>query len=366
MFELKPDFEDVLNRYEAWWECEIIDRPLVCMTFPKQDSEKVPLPARKEYSSLREKWMDAEYIIESAEASFRNRVHFADALPIAWPNLGPEIFSAFYGCPMKYGESTAWSEPILDDWSPESVDKLQVDKNGFYFRKIMEMMDVFIEAGRDKFIVGYTDLHPGGDAIAAFRDPQQLCIDMIEHSKEVKSLCDRITDDFLEVYDIFYEKLSAAGMPSTTWLGAICKGKYHVPSNDFSCMISNEMFERIFLPGIIRECQHMNRCIYHLDGPQALRYLDLLLEIPEIHAIQWVPGTGQDHWSKWIEVYQHIQKAGKAFCISVSVDEFNRFSELIYPEGVLLGIGGIKDQETAHTALKAVEGWAVNRGKKKH
>jgi len=34
MFELKPDFEDVLNRYEAWWDCAVVDRPLVSMTFP--------------------------------------------------------------------------------------------------------------------------------------------------------------------------------------------------------------------------------------------------------------------------------------------------------------------------------------------
>ncbi len=41
MFELKPDFEDVLDRYEAWWNCVIVDRPLVSIVFP------VPVQNRK-------------------------------------------------------------------------------------------------------------------------------------------------------------------------------------------------------------------------------------------------------------------------------------------------------------------------------
>jgi len=360
MFELKPDFEEVLERYEAWWDCAIIDRPLVCMSFPKDPSERKPYPKGKNYSSHFEQWMDIEYRVERTAVGLNNSVHFADKLPVAWPNLGPEIFSAFYGCPMVYTATTSWSEPILEDWTKESTDKLQLDTNNFYFRKIMEMTEAFIEMGKGKFIVGYTDIHPGGDAIAAFRDPQQLCIDLIEHPAEVKTLCERITDDFIRVFDIFYEKLSAAGMPSTSWCPATCKGKYHIPSNDFSCMVSDEMFEEIFLPGIIRECQHMSRCIYHLDGPEALRYLDRLLEIPEIHAIQWVPGAGQSHWTNWIEVYQKIQKANKALQLSVSVKDLELIFEVLRPEGVWLShVSGINNREEAEAALKAISRWSI-------
>ena len=149
-------------------------------------------------------------------------------------------------CPIEFGESTSWTSPILESWAPDAVAKLQLDLDGFYFKKMLEMMDVFIEVARGRFIVGYTDLHPGGDAIAAFRDPQQLCMDMIDHREDVRALLDRVTDDFFKVYDIFYDKLQAAGMPATTWLNGVCKGKFHVPSNDFSCMISDEMFDDVF------------------------------------------------------------------------------------------------------------------------
>ncbi len=355
MFEAKPDFEEVLNRYEAWWDCRIIDRPLVHMEYVLPKDERVPRP-KKEYANIRDRWMDTEHIVALAKVRTTNTIFFADSLPVIWPNLGPEIFSAFYGCEMEYGERTAWSKPILSDLSEESVGKLQLDTDSFYFRKIMEMTDALIEAGKGKFIVGYTDLHGGGDALAAFRDPQELLIDTIENPEAIKRLCDRITTEFLKVYDIFHEKLSAAGMPSTSWLGATCKGKYHIPSNDFSCMVSDDAFEELFVPSIIRECQHMDRCIYHLDGPQALRYLDRLLDIPDIHAIQWVPGAGQDYWADWIEVYQRIQSRKKAFTIGVPRKDLDHLFEVLAPEGVLLGVG-VSNREDAEATLAKIAKW---------
>lgn len=355
-FELKPDFEQVLERYEAWWACEIVDRPLVSISFPKPWAEQLPYP-EKSHASFAERWMDAAYVVECMVAAVNNTVYYADALPIKWPNLGPEIFSAFYGCPLEFGETTSWSEPNLQDWTPESVAALRLDRENTYFLKILELTDALLEVAQGKFIVGYTDLHPGGDAIAAFRDPQQLCIDMIEYPAEVQSLLDRVTDDFIDVYDLYYEKLSSAGMPSTTWLGATCRGRYHVPSNDFSCMVSGRMYEEVFLPGIVRECQHMDRNIYHLDGPQALRYLDTLLAVPEVHAIQWVPGAGNDRWSDWIEVYRRIQAAGKAFVFYPPVQDLDQATEVLRPEGAWPVVSGVRDVEMAEAALKKIAAW---------
>jgi hypothetical protein len=356
MFELKPDFPEVLQRYEAWWACEIVDRPLTVVTYPKPESERRPLP-EKEHETHRDRWMDTDYVVARTVATLHNRVYAADALPVTFPNLGPEVFSAFYGCPLEFGASTSWSEPILDSWDPEEVAKLQLDRSNVYFQKILELTDALLDAGKGKFIVGYTDIHPGGDAVAAFRDPEKLCIDMIEHPDAIKDLVERVTDDFLEVYDLYDAKLSNAGMPSTTWLNATCEGKYHVPSNDFSCMISQEMFEEVFIPGIIRECQHMDRNIYHLDGPQALRFLDLLLSIPEIHAIQWVPGAGRDDWKRWIDVYQRVQAAGKAFTLSVPVEDLDRLFEELRPEGARVQVAGVSNQEEAEAVMRRMARW---------
>ncbi|MDF1512735.1 MAG: hypothetical protein P1S60_02880 [Anaerolineae bacterium] len=356
MFSLKPDFDQVLSRYEAWWCCEIVDRPLVSITYAKPFEQQQVVP-EKSHASWRDRWLDTQYVVERSVAHLNNTVFDGDALPIVFPNLGPEVFSAFYGCPLVFSESTSWSEPILSDWKPESVAALQLDLESFYSRKLLELTDALLTEAKAHFIVGYTDLHPGGDAVAAFRDPQQLCIDMIEHPEAIKALVERITDDFIHVYELYNHKLTRAGMPSTTWLGATCTGRYHVPSNDFSCMVSNHMFEEIFLPGIIRECRHMDRNIYHLDGPQALRFLDTLLAIPEIHAIQWVPGAGNDDWANWIKVYQRIQDAHKAFCLHVPLQDLDQLFEVLKPEGAWVTVTGIADKSTAQSVMQEFANW---------
>ncbi len=358
MFECKPDFDAVLDRYEAWWDAQIIDRPLVSMTFPRPQRNQIPPPAPRHHATLRDRWLDTQWVVEQACSRMANTCFHADALPVTYPNLGPEIFSALYGCPLEFGETTSWSLPILHDWGQAALDQLQLDLTGPYGAKLTEMTDALIEAGRGRFIVGYTDLHGGGDAVAAFRDPQQLCLDMIEHPAEVRSLVERITTDFLQVYDFYHRRLSAAGMPSTTWLPATCRGKFHVPSNDFSCMITDRMFQDIFLPGIVRECEPMDRCIYHLDGPQALRYLDILLDLPQIHAIQWVPGAGRDHWRQWVPVYRRIQQRGKSFCLNVSVRELPEVFQALRPEGAWLLVSGVSDQESAAAALDRIARWS--------
>lgn len=128
-------------------------------------------------------------------------------------------------------------------------------------------------------------------------------------------------------------------------------------------MISDEVFEALFIPGIIRECQHMDRCIYHLDGPQALRYLDRLLEIPEIHAIQWGPGAGRDYWGDWIDVYQRIQRKKKAMMIvGMPAKDLPLLFKSLHPEGVWISsVLDVSNQREAEAILKEIAQWTTRQ-----
>jgi hypothetical protein len=66
------------------------------------------------------------------------------------------------------------------------------------------------------------------------------------------------------------------------------------------------------LPGIKLEMTPLNRSIFHLDGPAALRHLDLLLELDDLHAVQWVQGAGNGPATQWIDVYRRCLDAGKS------------------------------------------------------
>ena len=347
-----PDWEQRLARQDAFWSREIIDRPVVVMTCPKARPER--LWPHSSHATLRDRWMDADYAAEMALANVMNTEYLGDALPYAFPNLGPEVFSAFFGCELEFGEDTSWSIPILKDWA--DVGKVRFSTENVYWKKIVGITDAMLEAGRGRFYTGLTDMHPGGDAIAAFRDPVQLNYDMIEALDQVKALLACVTETYLKVYDLFYEKLRAAGQAITTWAGIVSTKKWLVPSNDFSCMVSPKVFDEVFLSSIIAECQHYEASLYHLDGPNALKHLDSLLAIEELSAIQWVYGAGHGRASDWMHVYRKCQAAGKGLQLHLGADELDLFMENLRPEGLWIGVG-VRDREEGEAVLKRVARW---------
>lgn len=347
------DWEQRLARQDAFWSCAIIDRPVCSITVPR-----VPPAARypkSDHATLRDRWLDEGWQAESALARCLNTDYLGDALPHAHPNLGPEVFSAFFGCELEFGEETSWSVPILADW--DHVDDVKFSRNNVYFRKIEEMTAALLEAGRGIFYTGITDLHPGGDAVAAFRDPYQLNYDMIEHPDEVKKLVRYVTEVYKEVYDGYYHRLVAADQPISSWAGIVSTKRWLVPSNDFSCMVSPKMFEEVFLESIVDECRHYEASLYHLDGPDALKHLEALLAIPELTAIQWVYGAGNGRASDWLDVYKRCQAAGKGLQVTIEVDELGTITEHLRPTGVWLRVNGVSDREEGEAILKRVAQW---------
>jgi hypothetical protein len=47
MLSLKPDYERSKQRFEAFWEREILDRPVVQFTLYKPEEQRLPLPVSR-------------------------------------------------------------------------------------------------------------------------------------------------------------------------------------------------------------------------------------------------------------------------------------------------------------------------------
>lgn len=348
-----PDWEQRLARQDAFWRGEIIDRPVAHITF-HQPNPDFPYPP-SHHTTISERWMDTQYVAECVLARVMNIAYMGDALPQAWPNLGPEIFSAFFGCELEYSESTSWAIPNLKAWN--EVEKIKFREDNFYWQKILEMTDAFLHIGKGKFYTGLTDFHPNGDALAAFRDPLNLNMDLLDAPEKVKALTDYITKTFLDMLDFFFAKFTAAGQAIANWPGIVSTKQWGVPQCDFSCMISTPMFEEFFLPAIREECRRYEASLYHLDGPNALRHLDALLAIEELTAIQWVAGAGQGRASDWLPVYKKCQAAGKGLQIFLDADESDLFMQELKPAGLWLNLSGISKAEDGEAVLKKLAKW---------
>lgn len=349
------DWEMRLKRQDAWWDRQILDRPVCIISFGKPDPEAPPPPPQKQYASERERWFDFDHHVAQAVHNIRNTGYAGDALPLVFPNLGPEVFSAFFGHEMVYRGRTSYAIPIIEDWN--DLSRVQFSRENPYWKAVEDLTGRYLEAGQGLYYTGLTDIHPGGDALAALRDPQDLNLDLLFTPEPIKALLKEVGHRYVETMDHYFAKMERHGQAKTTWAQIVSTRRWYVPSNDFSCMISKEMFEEFFLDGIRAECQYLENSIYHLDGPKALHHLDALLEIPELDAIQWVYGAGNGRATDWLDVYRRIQAAGKGLQVTLAPGELDTFMEALRPEGVWMRVAGVKDQEEADAVLKRVTKW---------
>lgn len=339
----KPDAAQSMARMAAFWDKVVLDRPPILLTAPKPNPRPLPVT---HYATVAERWLDVEGVVARAAAQIANTYWAGDGLPMFWPNLGPEILTACMGAPLTFGEDTSWSMPILHDW--DEIPTLRLDPDNFYLRTLLDMLRLGLEVGKGKFVVGLTDIHPGADLAASFRDPQQLCVDLVDAPEQVHALIQHIWPCFFEFYDLQRTILLAAGQTYTSsWLPMyVADGRYYIPSCDFSIMVSGAMFEEFFLPELLAEIEWLDRSIYHLDGPGALRHLDILLAIDKLDAIQYVYGDGNGPATRWLPVFRRIQDAGKGIHVVLTPPEIDRFMAELRPEGVML-------QTTAATVEEA-------------
>lgn len=354
--QYKPDFPEVLARFEAWWECEIVDRPPVCINVKRDAPPKKP--PEKRHDSLRDRWLDVEHALDRFEAGLEGQVFFAESLPRFMPNVGPEVCATVFGCDLEFSERTSWSIPVCR--SIREVLDIEPDLDNVYWNTIRRGMDLSLERGRGKWLTALTDLHTNGDLLASLRDPQDLCLDCADDLEGVRLACEHVTRAYPLMYEDLYDRLAATGQPGLTWIPAPHAGKMYVTNCDFICMISPEMLAESLWPSILREMRYLDRNIFHLDGPGALMHLDRLLATEELDGLQWVYGAGNEPISRWIDVYKRAQAAGKCLQLTCeNMDEAWKLTDHLRPEGCWFCVGGEYTQAEADAFVTDIARWSA-------
>lgn len=348
--EYCENWEQIRKKFLEYWDMENHDRPLVSICAPKDKQEKGP---QSRHTSLKERWMDTEYMIKSANCAMKNTFYCGEAFPALNPNLGPDYFAACYGAELKFGEDTSWSVPFLKDEDVEEYQGVVLQKQNEYYRKMLEMTEAAVEDGKGKYLVGVTDLHPGLDGLVGLRGPQELCIDTVDSPEFLLRGAMDLLPGFKEIYEELYRMTTKYQEGSTCWMGIWHPKRWYPTSCDFSCMISTEMYEEFVVPELLEELMFLDASIYHLDGPDALKHLDRLLQIETLKGIQWVYGAGQPSASRWLPILQKIQNAGKMIQIIVEPWELDIMLENLRPEGVMYSIYAASEDEARELYKKA-------------
>jgi hypothetical protein len=129
---------------------------------------------------------------------------------------------------------------------------------------------------------------------------------------------------------------------------------------DELALISPRMFREFFLDDILAQINWLDHSLFHLDGPDCIRHLDILLEIPNLHGIQWVPGARYKSMLVWVPLLKRIQRAGKLVHITVPANEVEPLLQELSPKGLMLDTYCSTEDEAKELLRKACK-WTRER-----
>lgn len=297
-------------RFDAFWRGGLVDRPPVSMWVDHGDVTPGPVV---HHATLRDQWMDVDFQVERALAGLQTFPSWGDTIPSFSPNLGPNLTATLSGVNLEFGEITSWCDHTLADISEwEGFIATPPNFDNIYWQTIERMITRAAERFPPECIIAMPDLHGNFDILADVRGPENLCLDLVDDPDLVIRAVRHASQGYRAAFQRMHQRLSGLGQPSTTWALYLHDGPAYVPSCDFWCLVSEEVGREIIAPLIEYEMAPLERSIFHLDGPQALRHLDTVLKLPRLNALQWVYGDGQGRAMDWLHVYRRSLDAGIA------------------------------------------------------
>ncbi|MGD8237205.1 MAG: hypothetical protein PVH68_01520 [Armatimonadota bacterium] len=333
----KPDWPEAKKRLTAWWDCELYGgRPAIQIQAPRDE----PLPhgpRPPDPDSPEQRWLDVEWRLARAEHTFAHTAYLGEAFPHFGTDIGPGSLALHLGSPATLQTNTVWYEPCLESLADTEV--IRRDPEEPFWQVTMELVGEGIRRGEGKYLTSVPDLIENLDILASLRGNEELLVDLSDAPEHVHRLLPQIQRHWFDVFDIVYDRIrdedeGCCFIAFQIW----GPGKTAKLQSDVSYMLSPEMFREFAMPGFREQTKWLDYSLYHWDGPGAIPHLDALLELPDLNAIQWVPGAGNPpvHDSEWFPLYRRIREAGKGLLFTgARADTLEMLYKEFGPEGAM-------------------------------
>jgi 5-methyltetrahydrofolate--homocysteine methyltransferase len=338
----------------AWWAGEL-ERPLVWLAV----TDPVERPKPYGFMSNYPLSLPAEALVDCYAPHLAATRFYGDAFPWVWVNFGPGILAGVLGAQVhsvSEPSETVWFTPR--EKIPIEEMQLSLDPENVWWKRVKEITSAFLERYDGLLQVSHTDLGGNLDILASFRETQQLLFDVVEQPEEVLRLSKQITAHWLRCYNELDALIRPICRGSSCWTPVWSSGKTYMLQCDFSYMISPAMFEKFVLPDLAACCDTLDHGFYHLDGKGEIPHLDLLLSIPRLSGIQWIPGDGAPPPEDWLPLLKRIRDGGKRCQVFVTPEGARKIVDHLGGRGFLFVIyadhAEFPDAGTARAFLRSV------------
>lgn len=351
----KPDWDLAKQHYLAWWEGEAFERCALGVTAPR--AAPFPVPKPNPPRDPIQRWTDLDYIAALNEYRHATTYYGGESFPI-WDGgySGATSIGVFLGCPISLDMRTGWIDPILsdDDWD---VTSLHMDAANRWWRLTLSIAERCLEEAPGKSVPSVGAFGGCGDTLSMLRGTMRLLYDVALVPDRVREAELYLMDMWIDVYEALYSPLKDVAEGSTCFFNLWSPGRFYCTHNDFSYMISEEMFCSQFVPALERQTQFLDHNVYHVDGISAFRHVPALLELPRIQAFQILPGAGKPSPLCYLDTLRLVQAKGRNLHITIEPDEVETALDLLSARGLFISTH-CDTEEQARALLVSAQQWS--------
>lgn len=351
----KQNWDEAYLRVMAWWEGSFLDRPVVIAPLAKPGAPAFA-PSRRA-PDWEQRDLDVQYHLEATRYRLENTLFMAETAAASGTGYASLLWmlGAMAGAKIHYTPETgtAWVDPIPDLYSRPLP---EFDNSCPPYAFAVEMIHRYaVEFGYD-CILGANPMVDALTTLSMMRGPEQLCLDLIDCPETVRLWQERLVDLFLQIVAGWRDARAVHGRrEDINWTGMWAPGDMDAVQCDFAAMLSPAMFKQFAMPELEREAAFFDYALWHLDGPEQICHLDLIMSVPQIKAIQWADNPYAPSL-RYVDMFRRIKSAGRSVICSVrSADEAIELTREVGKDGLAICVTGLREQQELEQLLTALK-----------
>jgi len=370
----KTDWEQAKTRLNSFWNRQETDRCCLGILAPRKTSKIPSFPqlthgpwlggleklSDNDTDSIERWWTDPELNYQRAKKWFENTYFGGEAVPATYINWGASAACAFWNSKPVFNKNSVWFPKVINDWNT-----WQWQFDDHYLKIINSILDIFIENNNEAYFLGVPEIGNAADNLSLLRGMDQLAMDILMEPDAVKKAIGIMSDKWIEIEELFFNKCKKMNDQGgvLAWLNFWAPGKHDQIANDFSSILSTDMYKDFFFPELKKMGAYLDYTTFHLDGPECINnHLDAILGIEQINCIQFTPGAGSPPTStpSYIQKFRKIQESGKNLYLLAQIEEVEILVKELSPVGLFINTYSDSEEE-ADRLIQSVTKWTKNK-----
>ena len=352
-----PAWPLIRQRHLAFWERRVPDGGVLMHVQNPRREPRVPMPAFYRAPHAKNVLDPGQ---QFAIKEYRRGLweYHGDLYEWEIPSFRPGNLAAYLTHEVRFSGDTSWPVPVGE--RIEDVLDLEFDLANEFWQATLELTDSLVERYRAMIQIGMAAFAGPADWLAALIGAENLCAEAASKPDTVRQTSERLADLCVRLDDILYAKVFPHFDGCCNWLPMWDAGRVKLVQDDTMILFSPTMYGDVFGSSISRLLAGGDHTMFHFhDG--AVQHLDWLLNMPDLHAVQFGHDPTTPPLTQQTAALRRIQLAGKGLFISVvRPDEVRPLIHGLDPRGLLL-LPHCSDRDASRRIVESARKWTAER-----